>query len=71
MSAGDNDTPTNQVVLNLPVRVWRAFQAAARQDKISEGDALRRAISVDLYLRGQVREGCRLLVEKPMELLSE
>lgn len=54
-----------RITVNLPIKVWEALEAGARTDGVSRTEALRRAISVDLYFREQVRSGAEIVVERP------
>ena len=59
------ETPTfARVTVNLPNKVWGALEEAARADGITRTEALRRAISVDLYFREQIRNGAEILVAR-------
>lgn len=52
-----------RVTVNLPAKVWKALEAAAELDGITRTEALRRAISVDIFIREAVKGGSRILVE--------
>jgi hypothetical protein len=60
-----SDATVARVTVNLPVKVWDALEAAAKADGITRTEALRRAISVDLYFRQQVENGSVIVVERP------
>ena len=60
-----SEAPVARVTVNLPLKVWEAVEEVARKDGITRTEALRRAISVDLYLREQVDQGSYIIVEKP------
>jgi len=51
--------------VNLPTSVWEKLEEAARTDGITRTEALRRAITIDLWLREQVRNGASVVVETP------
>ena len=51
--------------MNLPTSVWEKLEEAARSDGITRTEALRRAITIDLWLREQVRNGASVVVETP------
>lgn len=60
-----SDATIARVTVNLPTKVWDALEAAAHEDGITRTEALRRAISVDLYFRGQIAKGGMIVVEHP------
>lgn len=57
--------PVSRVTVNLPTSVWEKLEEAARSDGITRTEALRRAITIDLWLREQVRNGASVVVETP------
>lgn len=53
-----------KVTVNLPWKVWEALVALADEDQVSRTEALRRAISTEVFRHAIQREGSRLVVEK-------
>lgn len=53
-----------KVTVNLPWKVWEALVALAEEDQVSKTEALRRAISTEVFRHAIEREGSRLIVEK-------
>jgi metal-responsive CopG/Arc/MetJ family transcriptional regulator len=54
-----------RVSVNLPLKVWEALEEIAKQDQISRTEALRRAISTEVYMWKARRSGAQILVEQP------
>jgi len=53
-----------KVTVNLPWKVWEALVALAEEDQVSKTEALRRAISTEVFRHDIQREGSRLMVER-------
>ncbi len=53
-----------KVTVNLPVKVWKALTDIAEEEHISKTEALRRAISTEVFRRLVEKEGASLVVEK-------
>jgi hypothetical protein len=59
------DLPTvARVNVNLPLKAWEALEVAAEEDGITRTEALRRAISVDLFFRARWREGTQVVLDR-------
>jgi hypothetical protein len=54
-----------RLTVNLPWRVWQALMQIAEELQISKTEALRRAISTDVFRREIEREGGRFVIEWP------
>jgi hypothetical protein len=54
-----------KITVNLPWKVWEALIALAEENHVSKTEALRRAISTEVFRHTIQREGSRLVVEKP------
>lgn len=63
MSTGPPQTGVARVTVNLPEKVWEALSRVAEESGMTRTEALRRAISVDLYLREQRKKGKQVLLE--------
>jgi hypothetical protein len=55
----------SRVTVNLPTSVWEQLEEAARSDGMTRTEALRIAITIDLWLREAVRNGASVVVKTP------
>jgi hypothetical protein len=58
----------NQLVrvrVNLPRKEYEELEGMAKQEGISVTDAIRRAITSEMYFKRKTEEGCKLLYEDP------
>ena len=64
----------NQLVrvrVNLPREEYEDLEHMARREGISVTDAIRRAITSDMYFKRKEEEGCKLLYEDPKGILFQ
>lgn len=59
------ESGVTRVTVNLPVRVWEALEELAAIDGLSRTEALRRAISTEVFLRAAIRDGAEVLLRRP------
>ncbi len=53
-----------RVTVNLPEKVWEALTELADEKSISKTDALRRAISTEVFLNQAIKEGAEVLLRR-------
>ena len=54
-----------RVTVNLPVKVWEALSRMADEKGISKTEALRQAISTEVYLYEARKASGKILIERP------
>jgi predicted DNA binding CopG/RHH family protein len=66
MAAGVDRAPTtSRITVNLPTKVWEALRELADKDGLTYTEALRRAISTQVFVRSVLDEGADVCVRRP------
>jgi hypothetical protein len=53
-----------KVTVNLPWKVWEALVALAEEGEVTRTEALRRALSTEVFRHAVEKEGCHLAVQR-------